>query len=207
MSANSALVKFKMVNGLIGSILDENRISLNSLFPKLPQIDTETVSKIEKLLESRERIRFEIDEDNFDDFTDDLNLANYFLACKKFSESLRYYDSALVKNPQSYSALCNKGLCLFKLSRLDEAVTCYDKALRTYKNIPEAFFMKGKIMFLKQNFAEAINQFHSVLDLESKNIEAKYYLGKSLFKFGNIDDAIKTLESNIANNDHTDSLL
>ena len=125
MSANSALVKFKMVNGLIASILEENRVSFRALFPKLPKIDTEVRSKIEKLLESRERIKGEIDGDNdFEDFTDDLNLANYFLACRKFSESLIYYESALVKNPQSYSALCNKGLCLFKLSKLDDAISC-----------------------------------------------------------------------------------
>ena len=65
MSANSALLKFKMVNGLIGSILDENRVSFKTLFPKLPQIDTEVRSKVEKLLESRERIKGEIDEDGF----------------------------------------------------------------------------------------------------------------------------------------------
>lgn len=208
MSANSALVKFKMVNGLIGSILEENRVSFRTLFPKLPQIDTEVRSKIEKLLESRERIKGEIDgDDDFEDFTDDLNLANYFLACRKFSESLRYYESALAKNPQSYSALCNKGLCLFKLSKLDEALICYDEALTTYKNIPEAFFMKGKIMFAKQNFSEAIKQFQNILDLESENLEAKFYLGKSQIKIGNIQDGISILESIIANNDHGDSLL
>lgn len=106
MSANSALVKFKMVNGLIGSILEENRVSFRTLFPKLPQIDTEVRSKIEKLLESRERIKCDIDGDNdFEDFTDDLNLANYFLACRKFSDSLRYYESALAKNPDRKSVV------------------------------------------------------------------------------------------------------
>jgi len=207
MTADSALVKFKMVNGLISSILEENRISLRSLFPKLPEIDAEVKSKIEKLLESRERIRVDLDEADFDDFTDDLNLANYFLACKKFPESLRYYESALVKNPQSYSALCNKGLCLFKISRLDEALACYDEALKTYKNIPEAFFMKGKIMYIQQNFAEAIIQFHNSLDLEPENLDVKHYLGKTLLKSGNIEDATKTLESIVENHDHTDSLL
>ena len=208
MSANSALVKFKMVNGLIGSILDENKVSFKTLFPKLPQIDTEVRSKIEKLLESRERIKGEIDDNSdFEDFTDDLNIANYFLACRKFTDSLRYYESALAKNPQSYSALCNKGLCLFKLSRLDDALTSYDEALTTYKNIPEAFFMKGKILFAKQNYSEAIKQFNKVLDLESENLEAKYYLGKSLIKIGSIEDGVNTLESIIANNEHVDSLL
>ncbi len=208
MSANSALVKFKMVNGLISSILEENRVSFRSLFPKLPQIDTEVRSKIEKLLESRERIKCEIDGDSdFEDFTDDLNLANYFLACRKFSDSLRYYESALAKNPQSYSALCNKGLCLFKLSKLDDAITCYDEALSTYKNIPEAFFMKGKIMYAKQEFTEAVKQFQCVLDLESENIDAKFYLAKSLVKMGNIQNGIEMLEEIIENNDHIDSLL
>ena len=101
MSANSALVKFKMVNGLIGTILEENNLSLRSLFPKLPQIDAETKSKIEKLLESRDRIKSKIDEENLDDFSDDLNLANYFLACREFEKSLRYFESALAKNSQS----------------------------------------------------------------------------------------------------------
>ena len=78
---NSGLVKLKMINGLIGSILDDNHISLTSLFPKLPEIDIDTRSKIEKLLDSRERIKTDIDDEDFDDFTDDLNLANYFLAC------------------------------------------------------------------------------------------------------------------------------
>ena len=207
MSANTALVKFKMVNGLIGSILEENKVSFRTLFPKLPQIDTESRSKIEKLLESRERIKDEIDQEGVEEFTDDLNLANYFLACRKFSESLKYYESALAKNPQSYSGLCNKGLCLFKLSRLDEAKTCYDEALMTYKNIPEAFFMKGKIMFAKQDFAEAVQQFQNVINLESENTDAKYHLGKSLLKMGNMDGGVETLESIIANNDHADSLL
>ncbi|MBN4046138.1 tetratricopeptide repeat protein, partial [Nitrosarchaeum koreense] len=207
MAANTALVKLKMLNGLIGSILDENQISLGSLFPKLPQVDTETRSKIEKLLESRNRVKGEIDEGNFDDFSDDLNLANYFLACKKFPESLKYYESALAKNPQSYSALCNKGLCLFKMSRLDDAISCYDDALSTYKNIPEAFFMKGKIMFVQQNFAEAITQFNNALDLEPENLETKYYLGKTLLSSGNTNGSIDTLESIVSNNDHADSLL
>jgi hypothetical protein len=114
---NSGLVKLKMINGLIGSILDDNHISLTSLFPKLPEVDIDTRSKIEKLLDSRARIKVDIDDEDFDDFTDDLNLANYFLACREFSESLKYYESALVKNSQSYAALCNKGLCLFKLSK------------------------------------------------------------------------------------------
>lgn len=207
MSANSALIKFNMVNGLIGSILDENNLSLGSLFSKLPQIDTDTRSKIEKLLESRDRIRDKIDAEHFDDFADDLNLANYLLACRKFDESLRYYESALVKNHQSYSALCNKGLCLYKMSKLDEAISCYDEALKIYKNIPEAFFMKGKILFAKQDFTDAITQFHNVLELESENMDAKYYLGKSLVRSGNIEDAVKTLESIIVENNHIDSLL
>lgn len=207
MSANSALVKFNMVNGLIGSILEENNISLRSLFHKLPQIDTDTKSKIEKLLDSRDRIRDKIDAEHFNDFVDDLNLANYFLACREFDKSLRYYESALAKNHQSYSALCNKGLCLFKMSRLDEAISCYDEVLRIYKNIPVAFFIKGKILFAKQNFTGAITQFHRVLELESENIDAQYYLGKSLVRTGNIGDAVKTLESIIARNNHVDSLL
>lgn len=207
MSASSALVKFKMVNGLIGSILDENKISFKALFPKLPQIDTETRSKVEKLLESRERIKEKINDDSVEEFTDDLNIANYFLACRKFNESLKYYQSALVKNPQSYSALCNKGMCLFKLSRLDEAIRCYDEALETYKNIPEAFFIKGKIMLAKQEFSKALNQFNSVINLEPENLEAKYYLGKSLIKSGKINEGIEVLESIISNQVHVESLL
>ncbi|KAF6247251.1 hypothetical protein C6990_01870 [Nitrosopumilus sp. b3] len=208
MSANSALVKFKMVNGLIGSILEENKVSYRTLFPKLPQIDTEVRSKVEKLLESRERIKDDIDgDDDFEDFTDDLNLANYFLACRKFSDALRYYESALVKNPQSYSALCNKGLCLFKLSKLDDAITCYNEALSTYKNIPEAFFMKGKIMYAKQDFAEAVKHFQRALDLESENIDTKFYLAKSLVKMGNIQNGVEVLEGILEDHDHVDSLL
>jgi len=207
MSANSALVKFKMVNGLISSILEESGLSLKSLFPKLPPIDIETKSKIEKLLESRERIKSQIEDTPFDDFTDDLNLANYFLACRKFAESLKYYESALVKNPQSYSALCNKGLCLYNLSQLDDAIACYDESLKIYHNIPEAFFMKGKILLSKQKTPEAINQFHHVLDLEPENIEAKYYLAKSLLKSNNVENAIKILDSIVEDNDHVDSLL
>ena len=166
---NSGLVKLKMINGLIGSILDDNHISLTSLFPKLPEVDIDTRSKIEKLLDSKARIKGEIDDDDFDDFTDDLNLANYYLACRQFSESLKYYESALVKNSQSYTALCNKGLCLFKLSKLDDALSCYNDALSAYTNIPEAFFMKGKILLAQQNFIEAITEFQNALELEPKN--------------------------------------
>ena len=207
MSANSAISKFKMVNGLIDGILEEKNISTNTLFPKICPIDAETRQKTEKLLESRERIREEIRDMGIEDFTDDLNIANYFLSCKRFSKAIRYYDSALAKNAQSYSALCNKGFALYSISKLDEATLCYDEALKIYKNIPEAFFIKGKILFAKQKFSEAITQFHNTLELEPENIDAKYHIGKSLMRLGNISDAIEILESIVANKDHIESLM
>lgn len=42
---NSGLVKLKMINGLIGSILDDNHISLTSLFPKLPEVDIDKIGR------------------------------------------------------------------------------------------------------------------------------------------------------------------
>ena len=84
MSANSALVKLKMVNGLIGSILDENGIKIQTLFPNIPKISSENQAKIEKLLDSRNRVKETIDEVECDDFTDELNLANFFFQLCEF---------------------------------------------------------------------------------------------------------------------------
>ena len=198
--------KLKMINSLISGLLDENGLSATVLFTDSPKIKNEDKSSIEKLLEKRELLSKELDNFDFDNFIDDLNVANYYFSCNHLADAIKFYDAALVKNPQSYLALSNKGLCLFRLSRFDDALACYDNALRIYKNLPEVIFMKGRIMLKKKEYNKAISEFYKVIELEPTNTTAKFYLGKVLLKSGNKEGAIKILETIVASENHLDSL-
>lgn len=203
----SQVGKLKMINSLISSLLDENGLSATVLFTDSPQIKNEDKSNIEKLLGKRESLFKELDNFDFDNFVDDLNIANYYFSCNHLDNAIKFYDAALVKNPQSYLALSNKGLCLFRLSRFDDALACYNEALGIYKNLPEVIFMKGRVMLKKKEYDKAINEFYKITKLEPTNTKAKFYLAKSILKSGNKDGAIKILETIIASENHHDSLL
>ena len=113
MGVDTSLIKFKAINDLINTIFEENHLNAETIFVTPPQLEREQRQKAEKLLDSREDLSEELQIAKSGDFVDDIHLGNYYVACKKYSNAMRYFDSALSKNPESYTALCNKGFCFF----------------------------------------------------------------------------------------------
>lgn len=86
------------------------------------------------------------------------NAGNEKIAKGNNEEAIADYEKALELNPAHISALNNKGIALYRLTRYEEALSCYDEAIAINPNHANAWYNKANaIRGLAQSYLDKAN--------------------------------------------------
>ncbi|MFZ0510507.1 MAG: tetratricopeptide repeat protein [Candidatus Nitrosopolaris sp.] len=81
-----------------------------------------------------------------------------------YTDAIKYYDKALVIQPNSISStgiIINKANDPFRLGRYEQAIKSYDKALVVKPNDPDLLINKAHTLFHMTNYSGAIKYFYA----------------------------------------------
>ena len=126
-----------------------------------------------------------------------LGLASIEGARGQFTNAIKIYDQALLKDPTNYEANFYKGEILFNLGKYKEAKELLGKARETAlqnisqnKNDIDSHLILGKIYQIEGDFRLAVKEFEIVYGLEPDNVENTSLLGNAYKALGNLKKAL-----------------
>ena len=108
-----------------------------------------------------------------------------------FKEAQKYWELALVKEPDNYAALNNLASCLIALSssHVDRALELVAKASAIAPTDPNVLDTWGEVLVLANRPKEAINKFELAIRLDRGRIETRQKLVAAYKALGMIADA------------------
>lgn len=124
-----------------------------------------------------------------------------YFANGNYEEAVKYFVSAIDKNPERAEYYLDHGMALIGLSRYDEAIREFDRIIMdknialVLKNNKRALRGKGIAYFKMSDYKEAINYFDEALNinvLSDLNMDILYYKGKALMYTGAYKEAAQT---------------
>ena len=104
----------------------------------------------------------------------------------QWEEAVRLGTLALAIEPESVEALCNRGVALRMLHRLDEALADYDRALAINPASPIAHNNRGVALAALNRHREALDAFDAALRLQPRYAQARYGRGISRLMLGEL---------------------
>ncbi|KPJ65642.1 hypothetical protein AMJ44_09765 [candidate division WOR-1 bacterium DG_54_3] len=126
-----------------------------------------------------------------------LGLASIEGARGQFTNAIKIYDQALLKDPTNYEANFYKGEILFNLSKYKEAKVLFEKAkeialqnISQNKNDIDSHLILGKIYQFEGNFGLTIKELEIVYGLEPDNVENNNLLGNAYKTLSNLKKAL-----------------
>jgi tetratricopeptide (TPR) repeat protein len=102
---------------------------------------------------------------------------------KDYSNAVKSYQQAAVKNPANPAAQYNLGNALYKNSKTDEAVQAYDEALikaSTKADKSRSYYNKGVVLQNNKKLPECIEAYKNALKLDPQDEDARQNLQKAL---------------------------
>lgn len=103
-----------------------------------------------------------------------MQLGYAYQKVQAYGDAVGAYGQALEKDPKSFAAAYNMGICYFRLNNMDLAIDAYRKALVLQPKNPEAITNLGLAFHGKGQFKEAEDSFTQALAIKPK-------LGQALF--------------------------
>lgn len=96
----------------------------------------------------------------------------------KYDQALSFFNQDLIKNPNNYQALVNKGVTLSKMGRYSEAIEYYDIVLSNNPSFVSALNNKANALANIGKPYEAIEFYQKVLEINPNYIISKINLAK-----------------------------
>jgi tetratricopeptide (TPR) repeat protein len=110
---------------------------------------------------------------------------------KKYTEALDDIDDCLRADPENPETICDRGLLLQALNRLDEAEKEYGRALDRRPAMARALNNRGTIRAARREFEQATNDLEQAIFHNPLSGEAYTNLGNVLVAQGKFDRAIQ----------------
>lgn len=123
-------------------------------------------------------------------------LGNYYLKHGQFSDALRNYESAILRQPNYSKPYSNRGMVLLKMGLLNESVNDFSRAIELDETHSAVTFNnRGYAFMLKREYAKSLNDLNRAIMIDPDYIPA--YLNRAtLFKNeGDIASAFRDLQS------------
>lgn len=104
---------------------------------------------------------------------------NELFSNKEYGKSIKYYDEAILKNPNEIYYIYNKAVALHMLNKYDETIDLLDKCLEidpyfqlAIKMKAKALGWKGVILYRQDKYKEALKYFDNAMEInpDTKNL-------------------------------------
>lgn len=109
--------------------------------------------------------------------------------CGMYSDMETLWRITCARNPGSWMAHNNLGICLRQEGKPDEAIAQFEEVLRLDPEKAEAHYNLGMALMQKGKVEDAISQYRRALQLDPKYLDACVNLGDALLQAGKVDDA------------------
>jgi hypothetical protein len=110
---------------------------------------------------------------------------------QQWAEALDSYNRAILLNPDSAEAYCNRGLVLQELDRLNDAMDSYDRAIKIRPNFAEAYCNRGTTLRALNRTDEALQSYERTIELRPDYAEAYHNFGNALKSLNRLNDALE----------------
>ena len=114
--------------------------------------------------------------------------------------ALKSYNQALELNPGYAHALCNRGVVLASLTRLDEALQSYDKALALDPRYAITYYNRGVLLHEQKDWSGALQSYELAIQFDPGRFHAHFNLGLVQRELQQWDAALASFERAIAIN-------
>ncbi len=115
-----------------------------------------------------------------------------------FDEALKFYEQAIMINPNYAGAYSNRGNAFKELNRFEEALLSYDSAVELDSNYVDAYSNRGITLHNLNRFEEALASFDRAILLSPNYVEAYFNQGITLHKLTRFEEAIASFHVVIA---------
>jgi tetratricopeptide (TPR) repeat protein len=112
--------------------------------------------------------------------------------------ALASYDRVLAVHPGHVEVLCNRGVTLHQLNRLEDALASYDRALALRPDYPEALSNRGNTLRALKQSEEASISYRRALALRPDYAEALCNLGVVLHEQKQFGEALASYDRAVA---------
>lgn len=119
---------------------------------------------------------------------------------RQFEEALRLFDKAIDLCPGNAAFLCNRGLALHDLGRLDEAIASFSRAIALQGNHAEAYYSRGAALQQLGRLHDAIVDYGRAIALRPDYAEAYYNRGSAYRVLDRWSDSVCDFERAIGLN-------
>lgn len=106
---------------------------------------------------------------------------NLKLEKREYSEAIRYYDEALLKQADMADAFCNRGIAYLKLGETQKSLDDFNKAVELDKKLDEAYFNRAGALVDRKEFALAAADLEQIR--KNYHDSTSYYLRWGDLKF------------------------
>ena len=114
-----------------------------------------------------------------------------------FEEALKFYEQAIIINPNYAGAYSNRGNSFKELNRFEEALSSYDRAVELNPNYVDAYSNRGITLHNLNRFDEALKSFDQAILLNSNYAEAYFNKGITLHKLTRFEEALASFDCSI----------
>ena len=122
-----------------------------------------------------------------------LRKGNEFYFKGMLSEAMKYYDKALILNPNHVDSWYRKGNVLMKNGNYDEAIKCYTNTINVNPNFIEAWINKGACLHNLGKYGDAIFCYDRALSINERAIDVWKNKSITFSKMGNKGEAKRCL--------------
>ena len=105
---------------------------------------------------------------------------------KQFETAVKYYEKAIVIDPDYYKAHYNLGGLFHDMGKLNAAIKSFEKALSLKPDYAEAHNNIGNVFKELDQFDDAIKSFKKATEIKTDYVEAHYSLGSIFQDLNNI---------------------
>lgn len=131
---------------------------------------------------------YSIAQENSDDVTKKLQLADNQVRLGDYDGALQIIEDILAQKPRNIEAQEKKINILIKQDRSKQAITDVEKYVSTYPDAPEFYYLRAIINLQKQKYPKAIDDFdNAILYNMPGDFVYKVYLNRGMAHFYNQD--------------------
>lgn len=114
-----------------------------------------------------------------------------------YDSSLRFYNIAVLKNPNFIDSWNNKGIALFHLGCIKDSIGFFDKAIQINRDNEVPWYNKGLAFYHMGLNEEALNFSKRAAEINPKNAIAWNCMGNALSNLNNYEAALNCYNSSI----------
>jgi len=125
-----------------------------------------------------------------------------YLNLKKYNESLKVIDEALLKNDieSKYSLLLNKSVCFEGLKKYDKAIKSYDILIEEFPKANQLYYNRALIQIKKKEWNKAYDNLESALLFSPLDKDIHYKIGELYYIEKQLSQSIMALSMYLLSN-------